>query len=282
MGARRIGALVVVALVLNGCGHIGFYDTDDAKSRETGVKFYTPKPYILVSRVQAKDNPIKVEVLYLPDLSKPIFARAVAGLGSSDLSMTFSNGTLAGFGQKTDPKLPETLTSVGGLATAGGGLATALATAAKTRAEAEQLRAQALEIGDGGALVAIADDLRRALLDPSANALTANEKLILASVEAQVRAIGNAIVVPGQPPNPEEAAKTLETAAETWKKGVRNDAPVPNGPTKIFFDKLAKLRGDLERLVVKSKPKPTEQPTVTLYEIDNSGPTTVLKEVPMK
>jgi uncharacterized protein YbaR (Trm112 family) len=41
------------------------------------------------------------------------------GYGSSNLSVDFSNGLLTKVGQTSDSKIPETLTSIGGLATAG-------------------------------------------------------------------------------------------------------------------------------------------------------------------
>jgi len=83
---------LAAALSVGACGHVSFYDDQTARNKETGIKFYTPKPYVLVSRVQAKDSPIKVEVVYLPDLQNPIYARTIPGWGSSNLSLEFSNG----------------------------------------------------------------------------------------------------------------------------------------------------------------------------------------------
>lgn len=41
-----------------------------------------------------------------------------SGFGSSELSVTLSNGMIASVGQKTDTKVPETITSIAALGTA--------------------------------------------------------------------------------------------------------------------------------------------------------------------
>lgn len=275
-------AILAMTTILIGCGRIAFHDGPDPSSRETGVLFYTPKPYILVSRVNAKDAPIKVDVIYVNDLSKPTYARAHPGIGSADLSMAFSNGALSSFGQKTDPKIAETLTAIGGVVTAGGGLTTALATAAKTRAEAGLLREQALDISDGHKLLAIATNLRNALNNPLSQILTGNEKQALISIQSQIHAIGTAIVTPGMVgPALNSVDATLTGILELWVNAIRGPTAVEGAAAK-FLAGITTLREELKALVVKSKPAAVEQPTVTLYEVDNSSGATILREVPFK
>ena len=61
---RKYGAVVgLVLLALNGCARVAFYKDKDLKGGETGVKFYTPKPYLLIARTGAKDKPVDVSVI---------------------------------------------------------------------------------------------------------------------------------------------------------------------------------------------------------------------------
>lgn len=281
MPARSTGSLLVfvpllASLSLAGCGHIGFYDNPDLSGGETGVKFYTPKPYLLVTRTQVKESPIKAELVYLPDLSKPVYAKAVAGMGSSDLSMTFSNGMLTTFGQKTDPKVAETATGLGGLVTAAGTLATDIATALATRGAVPQ----SSDVKDVETIKAIVADLGILLNEKAAReALTTGELRTLETARLRLDSIRKTIESPAQHASAEDIGKWLSEVLDTWKKDVRNESPVPTGKVKIVLERLAKLRADLEALVAKNKTAVAERPVVTLYEIDNSSGTTVLREV---
>ena len=79
-----------------------------------GVTYYDPKPYLFVSTT--KDCVTTATVVSLPDTKKAM--KFESGFGSADLSATFNNGMLASIGQKTDTKIPETITSVAALGTA--------------------------------------------------------------------------------------------------------------------------------------------------------------------
>ena len=124
MRVMRLAVLsaIACAIALSGCAGLQFYSDQNLQTQETGVKFYYPKPYLLVSRTGAKDNPVQVSVIYLPDQSKPIYAKLKSGYGSADLSLAFQNGILTNIGQKTDTKIPETIAALAGMATAAGGL----------------------------------------------------------------------------------------------------------------------------------------------------------------
>ena len=117
MGRNTRKAAVAAAatlLLAAGCARFEFY-SDEALTHQTGLRFYTPKPYLLVAHTEAKDKPFEVSVVYLPDLSKPQYARARTGMGNNNLTMVLKDGFLTNFGQQTDTKIPELVTSLTGL-----------------------------------------------------------------------------------------------------------------------------------------------------------------------
>ncbi len=125
MRIRRLAGLlaVVCAVALSGCARLAFYSDSKLEGPETGVKFYYAKPYLLVSPTGNKDNPIQASIVYLPDQSKPVYAKLKSGYGSANLSLVFQNGVLTTVGQTTDTKIPETITALTGMTTAAAELA---------------------------------------------------------------------------------------------------------------------------------------------------------------
>jgi hypothetical protein len=117
MRAHRTVALFLCILAA-GCARIEVYSDPLMKGEETGFKFYAPKPYLLVGRGEA-DKPVEISIKYLPDLTRPLYAKARPGwIGSSTLSMTFlESGTLSTFNQTTDTKATEMVTALGGFLT---------------------------------------------------------------------------------------------------------------------------------------------------------------------
>lgn len=96
-------------LSLSGCAGVNFNaDTD-------GAVYYEPVPYLFYSLTDKCIS--SVSVVALPGKKRHLdFSK---GYGSSNLSAEFSNGLLSKVGQTTDTKIPETLTSIGGILTAG-------------------------------------------------------------------------------------------------------------------------------------------------------------------
>jgi hypothetical protein len=92
---------------------------DDGLSQKTGLRVYGAKPYLLVARTEAKDKPVEVSVVYLPDLANPQYIKQTSGLGSSDLKLTLSNGMITSFGSNIDQALAESLKSLGSLLSGG-------------------------------------------------------------------------------------------------------------------------------------------------------------------
>jgi len=101
-------AIVVACILLAGCATVKVY-SDAGLNNETGLRFYTLKPYLLVEYMTEKDNTVKTTVVYLPDLSSPQFMRVKPGIGSSEVKMGFKNSALESYGVVADSKLPEGL-----------------------------------------------------------------------------------------------------------------------------------------------------------------------------
>lgn len=85
-----------------------FYSDPDLKN-ETGLRYYTLKPYLLVEYQADKDNSVKTTVVYLPDLASPQYVMLKAGIGSSNLKLDLVNSSLQSFGSVTESQFPEAM-----------------------------------------------------------------------------------------------------------------------------------------------------------------------------
>ena len=103
-----LAVLTVSGILLTGCATVKIY-SDAGLKNETGLRFYTLKPYLLVEYLAEKDKTVKTSVVYLPDLSDPQYMVLKSGIGSSELKMTFRNSALETYGVATDSKLPESM-----------------------------------------------------------------------------------------------------------------------------------------------------------------------------
>ena len=101
-------AIVVACILLAGCATVKVFSEPELKN-ETGLRFYTLKPYLLVEYMAEKDNTVKTSIVYLPDLSSPQFMLIKPGIGSSEVKMGFKNSALESYGVVTDSKLPESM-----------------------------------------------------------------------------------------------------------------------------------------------------------------------------
>lgn len=105
---KVFAAILVAFMLLTGCATVKVYSDAELKN-ETGLRFYTLKPYLLVEYMAEKDNTVKTSVVYMPDLSSPQYIKLKPGIGSGELKMTFSNSTLDSYGVATDSQLPESM-----------------------------------------------------------------------------------------------------------------------------------------------------------------------------
>lgn len=103
-----LAVLAVASILFTGCATVKIY-SDAGLTTETGLRYYTLRPYLLVEYMAEKDNTVKTSVVFLPDLTSPQFIKLKPGIGSSELKMTFSNSTLESYGVATDSQLPESM-----------------------------------------------------------------------------------------------------------------------------------------------------------------------------
>ncbi len=98
------------AVYLSSCAGMTF----NATAQSDALTYYEIKPYLLLTIT--KDCVPSASVLSLPGTLRSVSFNN--GYGTADLSVSLSNGMITSVGQKTDSKIPETITAVAGLATA--------------------------------------------------------------------------------------------------------------------------------------------------------------------
>jgi len=110
IGKRPMSLLILFVsfLAFTGCASVKFY-SDSNLTNETGLRYYTLKPYLLVEFKAEKDNTVKTTVIYLPDLANPQYVRTTPGLGSNELKIDFINGAISSYGLVSESQIPETL-----------------------------------------------------------------------------------------------------------------------------------------------------------------------------
>jgi hypothetical protein len=110
----QISFITLAICLSGGCASVQIYSKNDLKEK-TGLRFYTPKPYLLVEMKSEKDMTVKTSVIFLPDLSDPQYLRIKPGLGSNELKMAFTNGILNSYGLTTTSDIPAVVNSLAGL-----------------------------------------------------------------------------------------------------------------------------------------------------------------------
>lgn len=272
--------LTFTSFMLCGCAGFEFYDNPELGGPETGIKFYTAKPYILVSRTGAKDKPVEIQVQYLPDISNPLYANPKSGWGSADLSLALSNGMLTTFGQKTDPKLNELITSLGSFASS-------LGAADKAFAEAGKVRQQAADLGKASAAVSdVAGGIGEVLQDPELSTVTTKpDRDDLGRIQTALAGFSLALKAPGAEAQLPKIVSGLEAQTKQLAKTAQPLAD--RGEVgKRFWGRIDPLVRRLQDVIDELKPKQAEKPTVSLYELvlepgPNGTANPVLREVPI-
>jgi len=111
---KRLVESFAAASFLTGCAGLTFGpESTDA------LTYYDPKPYLFIST--AADCVSTATIIAVPATKRGVSFKS--GYGTADLSIALNGGMITAIGQKTDSKVPETLSSVATLATAVGGLA---------------------------------------------------------------------------------------------------------------------------------------------------------------
>jgi hypothetical protein len=115
MKTVRVASIVTLGFLTAGCAGLEFSPTP----QPDGLLYYDPSPYLQITR--GIDCSVTSSVVTLPGQPRSVAFRS--GYGSADLGVNLSGGMITQVNQKTDTKVPETITAMAGLATAVGGLA---------------------------------------------------------------------------------------------------------------------------------------------------------------
>lgn len=271
---------ILGVLIFSSCSTVKFYD--DAKlTQESGIEFYTPKPYLLVERNSAKDVSLKASIIYLPDFTKPKYAKLKAGFGSNDLKLSLSNGIITSYGITTDSKIPETITALtGGLSSSGTAYKSFVEAInlldGKNEAEAEPVE----ESGDVTSMQNAYEILRAVVADlddiKDSNLLTTNQKneikKALGILQIQLNEI-NKLLVKQIPSIVFEINKAIKILNEIKISSESDSA-------KDFKDKLSRNLKEINKTIQLIQPtKKATIPTFELYEIIITDGRTALKRV---
>lgn len=265
----RIVFCSVTAASLAGCAGVTFYSSPDLKGK-TGIPVYGSSPYLLVARTGKADKPVETSIIYITDPNQVIFAKPRSGFGSANLTLALSGGQLTSFGQQTDTKLPELVSSLAGIVTA-------RATADKLVAEGEAIRAGIGTQQSAVLATATSDGIRALALDMSnqlsearfANELLPSEKAAVDAAQTTLTAIANSLANPGNRLfAPQEYAK-LKAAGETLAKAIK----APDGTSTPRNSSLQRVQAWVEKIeaihreATKVTPASPEPPPFELYKI---------------
>lgn len=110
----------LILIALWGCTPVKIY-SDPGMTRETGLKYYTVKPFLQVERDPESKRIIKSVVLYLPDLANPQFMAIKKGPGSSKVDLKLADGAISTFGFTSDAKIEEYIEALASIISKGAG-----------------------------------------------------------------------------------------------------------------------------------------------------------------
>lgn len=115
MNSRIAGLLLVSVIICVGCTP-GVKIRKNPDDTDTGVRYYRPKPYLVVKPSQAEK--VSLEIEYLPDFSEEYSVNVRPGLGQANVSLSLENGwNLTQVNQDLDTKLDENLNAIANVLT---------------------------------------------------------------------------------------------------------------------------------------------------------------------
>ncbi|VVP16446.1 hypothetical protein PS900_03619 [Pseudomonas fluorescens] len=111
MDRRFLVMLFFPISILSACASIDFDYQGKSDETDDGLLYYEGTPYVLLQ--STKDCTYNTQVLMVPTVKKHLKLKSGA-IGSSNLSITLSQGMIASVGQTTDTKVPEMVAALTG------------------------------------------------------------------------------------------------------------------------------------------------------------------------
>ena len=112
---RLLPAIVLIA----SCSSVRFSGSPGG-NQTSGLKYYSPKPYVQVERDAVSGSVMKSTLFFLPDMENPQYMYIKPGIGSSKADVKLENGILTNFGTATDTDIPGIISSMAALVGKGG------------------------------------------------------------------------------------------------------------------------------------------------------------------
>jgi hypothetical protein len=261
------------------CGTVAIYDHPTSRSyrHNVGLEVYPPRPYIMVTRTKAKDKPLEVSVVYLPDTSRPRFVHLQPGLiGSSKLNVSVNNGMVTSIGAESTSGVSELLTAYGGLATS-------LATAAMTERETDLLGLSEEQASDTSVQVMALQGITTDLADVLAgqpSILATNETRLVEQLRRRLTAA--TVSLDASAANAAAVKRELEAINQEWDALPRLHADMTDAEKRVYR-RLDALRAQLQNVINGLGPAAPAAPDFTLFEIvmaqEGGDTVTSLREV---
>lgn len=259
---KLLSLCLLAGILFSGCAGVKLYKEETFKN-QTGLKFYYPKPYLLVERNGAKDVPLKTTLLFLPDLANPVYAKIIRGMGSNAFSIALANGSLSTYGITTDSKIPETIAAAGGLLTGAGGLLTGSA-AVKTAGKDVQ---QAATVKDLKEVLGVVNQVKTDLVDNAMtfpDFVTANQKAGFESAKTEIQNTQKLLI----PLDPTASKAIIESIDKVVGNLKDVQCSQETDACKNYNGKFLKLVEQLTKSKEKIQPQDvSSQPSFELYEI---------------
>ena len=112
----RISPAVIVLVIFTGC-FPGVRVIKNPGPRDPGIRYYRPKPYLLLKPVvegEFSDQHVEISMEYLPDFSEEYSIRVRPGLGTANVDIKLNNGwNLTQISQELDSPTGEIISAVG-------------------------------------------------------------------------------------------------------------------------------------------------------------------------
>ncbi|MHB1277930.1 MAG: hypothetical protein ACYC1Q_05990 [Bacteroidia bacterium] len=274
-------SIVSLTLILSGCAGVKFYSDKDL-TKESGIEFYSPEPYLIVERNPAKDVSIKMTIVYLPDLENPKYVKVKSGFGSSDLKLVLENGIITSYGITSDSKVPETITAISGLVT---GVGTSYKSLAEGMAKLKGEETEIEQSGDIGSM----DEAKTILSVVRTDINKEREKKGDHITEIQVnklKALNDSLLTIEDKLNnrvPKDIPEIAKMMASTFTLIDEIKTTSESDNAKDFNGRMETYKKEIQLAMDKiSPPKKADGASVEVYEIIIKAGVTELKRIELK